>query len=226
MNVRIVFGSLGLLCAIVLVAHTACAAVFERDWKTPGDGLLTYDDVNRREWLDVPVTMGLSIPRYENVVAELGPGGAFDGFVVASSSDAIALARSAGIDTSTLDFFTNESATSRLIQLLQPTFGTNYSIGYLDELSTNPFFPGRLAAVFERRENSMRAGLSLSTTGSNDIVRPITTGVLIYRHAIPEPATFTLCLGSVSVLAGMSIRMRRRFEMNYTSFGTLSTNFN
>ena len=39
--------------ASLLAANLCSAAVFERDWKTPGDGLLTYDDVNRREWLDL-----------------------------------------------------------------------------------------------------------------------------------------------------------------------------
>ena len=32
------------------------AEVFERDWKAPGDGLLTHDDVNGREWLDLSVS--------------------------------------------------------------------------------------------------------------------------------------------------------------------------
>jgi hypothetical protein len=49
-----------LLCLLtwfaVSVGQPARGAVFERDWQTPGDGLLTYDDVNRREWLDVTQT--------------------------------------------------------------------------------------------------------------------------------------------------------------------------
>ena len=36
--------------------NNSSAEVFERDWKTPGDGLLTYDDVNRQEWLDLTET--------------------------------------------------------------------------------------------------------------------------------------------------------------------------
>ena len=57
MNGRNVIGSMCFLYAIVLVAPSARGAVFERDWKTPGDGLLTYDDVNRRVWLDLPFTI-------------------------------------------------------------------------------------------------------------------------------------------------------------------------
>lgn len=36
----------------------ASAAVMEVDWKTPGDGLLTYDTVNKRKWLDLSQTLG------------------------------------------------------------------------------------------------------------------------------------------------------------------------
>jgi hypothetical protein len=45
------------------------AGVFSRDWKTPGDGLLTYDDVNQREWLDLSVSRldQFPVPRFENV---------------------------------------------------------------------------------------------------------------------------------------------------------------
>jgi hypothetical protein len=39
-----------------VAATQAEAAVFERDWKAPGDGLLTYDDVNQRVWLDLSET--------------------------------------------------------------------------------------------------------------------------------------------------------------------------
>ena len=42
--------------ALVLAAVQSQAAVFERDWLAPGDGLLTYDDVNKREWLDLSVS--------------------------------------------------------------------------------------------------------------------------------------------------------------------------
>jgi hypothetical protein len=77
------------------------AAVFERDWKAPGDGLLTYDDVNRREWLDLSQSelSQFPYPFLEPALAELTPGGRFEGFQWATGDDVIALAESAGIDT-------------------------------------------------------------------------------------------------------------------------------
>lgn len=50
---------LTLLLAICF-ADTATAGVVSRDLFEPGDGLLTYDDVNQREWLDFSVTAGFS----------------------------------------------------------------------------------------------------------------------------------------------------------------------
>jgi hypothetical protein len=45
------------VCFFVLVGGVllgqARSEVISRGWKTPRDGLLTYDDVNRREWLDL-----------------------------------------------------------------------------------------------------------------------------------------------------------------------------
>jgi hypothetical protein len=82
------------------------AAVISRDWKTPGDGLLTYDDVNQREWLDLSQTLLTSqFPgatqedRYQYVASQTAPGGLFAGFSVAKSVDVIALAQSAGINS-------------------------------------------------------------------------------------------------------------------------------
>jgi hypothetical protein len=70
----------------IVFVYSANAAVFERDWQTPDDGLLTYDDVNRREWLDVSQSLLIQFPgstleqRYQSALAELAPGGMFEGF--------------------------------------------------------------------------------------------------------------------------------------------------
>jgi len=66
-----------LALTIVLAAHRCRAAVSDRDWMAPGDGLLTYDDVNQREWLDLSETILEKFPgtayedRYETIVAKL-----------------------------------------------------------------------------------------------------------------------------------------------------------
>lgn len=75
----------------VQVAH---AGIVERDWKNPGDGLLTFDDSNNREWLDLTETQGMSIA---DVTSKLGPIGDYAGFVHASANDVLGLATSAGV---------------------------------------------------------------------------------------------------------------------------------
>lgn len=44
--------AVSLICSI----QSSDATVLERDWKNRGDGLLVFDDVNNREWLDLTVT--------------------------------------------------------------------------------------------------------------------------------------------------------------------------
>lgn len=73
-----------LLLASLLLASPAGAAVFSRDLFEPGDGLLTYDDVNQREWLDFSVTSGLSLPDLEAMTASSG---VLKGFVGATRED-------------------------------------------------------------------------------------------------------------------------------------------
>jgi len=143
-----------LLCS----SSNSLAGVFERGWQTPGDGLLTYDDINNRQWLDLSLTILDQFPgstredQYQQVVAETLPGGVFEGFQVAKSSDVTALAESAGIDTSTSDYLLNGNATSGLINLLGETVsytnGRRLAIGFIDEISTGAF-PARVASILD-----------------------------------------------------------------------------
>jgi hypothetical protein len=190
------------------------AAVFERDWQTPGDGLLTFDDMNRREWLDLSETILEQFPgtdleaRYQSVVGELVAGGIFDGFSIAKSEDVIALAQSAGIDTGTDDFSINQDATMNLIGLLTPTValpqGYVLSIGFLDELPAVPFPPGfrRLASIINfdppNMANTGDAGIFLAV--DSDGITPSTTGVMLFRSVVPEPPTDVLALFLIIIL--------------------------
>src|SRR5688500_17581151 len=97
-----------ILLVLLFPAVHAEAAVISRDWKTPGDGLLTFDTVNQREWLDLSQTiLNSQFPgtnreaRFSYVVSQTSAGGLFQGFAVAKSQDVRNLAASAGIDVST-----------------------------------------------------------------------------------------------------------------------------
>ena len=94
--------------------------MFERDLVPgSGDGLLTFDDVNQREWLDLTESILVNFP--DGAVNELEPGGVFEDFTWATAEDVRSLAESGGIDTTTLDFSTNQSNGLLLLHLLGVT---------------------------------------------------------------------------------------------------------
>ncbi|MCC6493694.1 MAG: hypothetical protein IT424_11825 [Pirellulales bacterium] len=180
------------------------AAVIERDWKTPGDGLLTYDDVNKREWLDLSQTLLTSqFPgedaspyvtrenRYQYVVAQTELGGRFGGFAVAKRPDVIALADSAGINTS-FRGAPNSVAALTLAQLVgftvERSTGLGLSIGLLDEPSSGigihaPIRPG---AHIDSLPN--QAGLAFGEAHFEYRTPP---GVMLFR-VVPEPSAISL----------------------------------
>jgi len=199
----------------------ALAAVFERDWKTPGDGLLTYDDVNQREWLDLSQTLLEQFPgsdlesQFQAATAELGQGGRFEGFAVALRSDVMTLAQSAGVDISSDDFTTNHEAVDQLIDLMAPTLviadRARFSAGFLDEfVNVGNGIMARSISVFSVQQprpfDNGDASLKFTTVG--DLVGPSTVGVTLYRP-IPEPSSLPLALihlGALFVLAESRIK--------------------
>ena len=142
---------LSLFALALAVTSSSHAGVVSRDWKTPGDGLLTYDDVKQREWLDLTESRQSMFPgstpeqQYQNALLELAPGGMYEGFAVAKGADLIAFAQSAGINVVSDDFAINASPTTNLINLVGVSLsnldGGLLSLGFLDELGTRPPLP-------------------------------------------------------------------------------------
>ncbi|MCO6043216.1 cytochrome P450 [Aeoliella sp. ICT_H6.2] len=173
--------------------------MIERDWRAPGDGLLTYDTVNQREWLDLSQTLRINFPpnyRVEDVALELEPGGMFEGFTWANIEDVTEFAQSAGIDTTTLDYSVNGAAAGIAVNLLSPTFGptsvnNSYSVGFLnDTLPSSLGSPAPAYALFASLPSSASAGLALRTN-VGDTARPPNSGLMLYRN-VPEPNAFAL----------------------------------
>jgi hypothetical protein len=111
----------------------------------------------------------------------------FEGFTVGKAADAIVLAESAGIDTSTLDEDINFAAALSLGQLLGLTYealnGFKVSVGLLDEPLVGNVRPG---AHFI--SSSTVAGLGI---GPFHFEIPAPPGVMLYR-VVPEPSTLAL----------------------------------
>jgi hypothetical protein len=175
---------------------TASAGVISRDWQAPGDGLLTYDDVNRREWLDLSQTLLVNFPDLSvfDVIAELDPGRQFEGFSVAAPSDVSAFAQSAGIETLTLDFDVNGINTGNLIDLLSPTVGPPVAEGSLASFVVGHLVPGMGTSFFQYRAVEELAGLQQGIGAGGDFIRPANAGVMLYRNTVPEPASWLLLL--------------------------------
>lgn len=212
------------------------AAVISRDWLAPGDGLLTLDTSTGREWLDLSQTrLGLFPPngnlfvpsleeRYQNVVAQLPPDGLFAGFTVAKLVDVQALATSAGIDLLSSEYDVNGVATANLIELLglpipfsgEP--GSLFTTGYLDEPDL-PLTPERraLLLISDLPVLPLRGGFAGLFTSHDDNLTPLSTGVALFRLAIPEPsARLVATLGLAGVAACCGHRGRRLLRSRTT----------
>lgn len=87
----------GMLSVAPLLANAALISV---DLESPGDGLITRDTLNNREWLDLPATSGASLA---GVMADMMPGGRYAGFTFASLDEVTGLAASANVGWWTWD---------------------------------------------------------------------------------------------------------------------------
>jgi hypothetical protein len=191
--------------ALVLSPFATQAAVFSHDWKTPGDGLLTYDDLNQREWLDLTVTRLAPYPgitfeeKYQALLSELASTGSLDGFNIAQKSDLTALAISAGINVASLDDFAhNSSPAIQLMELVGISVhfaNTSFiqSFGALDEVEIiNDRTIRSLGIIGSAAQSGAngQAGLLFAIPG--DLAEPATTGVWLFRP-IPEPSNLSAC---------------------------------
>lgn len=206
-------------CIVLFFASCASAAVFERDWKTPGDGLLTYDDVNKRVWLDLSVSRldQFPEPRLQNAIAQIAPGGLFEGFTWSSRSEVIELAHSAAIDTGTSEPAINQTPTEALMTLLGTTFEGNgpsirrlESVAFIDEVQTVLGQPRQVGSIFIIHVGPTgggQAGLSFGTV--NDVLFRDSTGLMLYRQ-VPEPSSTGLVAVLLLILSRCRVISARR----------------
>jgi len=202
--------SLFLVFLFLPTANVATAAVFERDWNVEGDGLLTYDDVNQREWLDVPETVLANYPAgLDGVLEELQTGERLAGFTWATRADVSALAESAGIEPNVAKI-SHYRETIRLINLLDSAPRKRPWLYATWGLLGDPILA----------EPPPRAIASLSVSLRNDGAGEVTfypwpqlssddplseTGVMLYRQ-IPEPSITMILFFSIATLMATNLR--------------------
>lgn len=189
------------LAALVLknANHRAEADVVERDRKESGDALLTFDDVNRREWLDLTETLcqrGTQrfvcepIVSFEDVLTELDVEGRCAGFSVASVEDVYGLAASAGINATGSEWSVeNVEPVTQLQSLVGVTddgsWGAIWSEGIAWWNDSDSF--KRVWLVVSKLPPHDRAGFSDSgdafTLDDGNTERTPVTGVWLFRPA-------------------------------------------
>ena len=204
-----------LLLITTLSANATQAAVFERDLVPgSGDGLLTFDDVNQREWLDVPQTLLARIAQetsgcstFECVAESFLATSEFSGFEWATRADVFELAESAGIDATTVDFAINELATGTLLGLLgitlpfnngffDETVGGTYGFVQVVDGSPDPYI------IIASTPSSSAGIASFSSFGNIDSPATL-TGLFLYRN-VPEPSSYLLV--TFGTLAMLNVR--------------------
>jgi hypothetical protein len=191
-----------------LLLNESRAAVISRDWKAAGDGLLTYDDVSNREWLDLTETQLFKFPgasleeKFQAVLAETVPGGTLDQFFVAKIADVAQLAESAGINTESFRVDVNGQETLNLILLLgeagtvsNPVRNRISGARAMDhnsqmEVASIVYAPGGLGT---------RPGPPVAGFYSTGGIDGVDVGVWLYR-AIPEPSSYLSLLVGCLIL--------------------------
>jgi hypothetical protein len=189
--------------AAVLFASSSAATPFAVDLAAPGDGLLTRDPDSGLEWLDIQEAWDLS---YNEVVAELGSGGQFEGFRYATLAEFEALLGDAGVDTSPgADPLTNFAPIQDLIGL----FGSTVVFDDGFQGVTSELYVAGVNIIFSFGGNGYycfdcQAGTIDDVFGLDEPGQPYFGHFLV--RAVPEPSTAMLMgLG----LLGLCARRRK-----------------
>ncbi len=217
----------GLVFSTFLPAY---AAVIKVDFNSPGDNLITRDTSLGLDFLSFSTTSGMT---REEIQAELSPGGAFEGFGVASSESADQLFRN--ITNNSFTGFHDWTSTQRntdpdayavleadlinigaFLGFTGPTTPERFGIRAITFDSTGSFERTNdyVTLIYEKDTifggNVDRIAKSFVYSGT-DLPDPTTiSGVLLSRVSpVPVPATIWLFGSGLIGLSGIVIKKRR-----------------
>ncbi len=199
-----------LLLALLSASSIANAALSSRDLVFgTGDKLLTFDSGTQLEWLDVTQTLNHS---FDNVVSQLGIGGQFAGFHVASTAQVKQLFLDGGWsgawNTNYVDNTVHFAEASAIVGLLgrttinypnKSTYGMvsdayidgrhYYNVIYTNDL---PFYSTATANSFMQYPNT-----------PSDYI-----GTFLYRPTapVPEPDTYAMLLAGLGLIGFSALR--------------------
>ncbi len=224
--------SLALASLTALATVPANAQVQSVDLSAPGDGLLTRDTVNNREWLDLTQTRGLSINAAR---AATRPGGAYAGFRIARLNELVdfyaqavgPVAVESNGNTPIFDFTDDERVAQRnFVNLIGVTFSMDFSTSFdpigirndaIGLLRTSAgtgdprLVAGGLFFYFENPGNPSYSWFNDGFTSSRDY-GDSNTGVFLVRNigGVPEPTTWAMMIGGFGLIGGAMRRQQQR----------------
>ncbi len=223
MKIQTTLKALSLALAASLASTVAHAQIVVRDWQVAGDSSLTYDATSNLEWLDLSLTFNTQIAP---TVVQLGTGGLFEGFRLATATEVHGLMTNAGVPTSlfsdiTLPTPTEWASMTNLTNLLGETVGRQFgpqfngSRGFVLQ-NAAPLLVGfyqdlELSDAFGTEVGFNDYALTtdaLTGTGSGAgiwLVRSATTGPIT---PVPEPSTYGLI--GAGALLGLALYRRRK----------------
>lgn len=201
---------------IVSVVGTAAdAALISMDDPTFGVGSLTRDTETGYEWLDLTITQAMS---YDDVAAQLGLGGTFEGFSTASTSQFMELVQhggwSSGFNFNYFNDTTKYNTALSIAQLLGVTYSTteprNISFGFVS--NTNIHGHHYYNSIFTASSSSSPYASSVFVNMFSHSGAYGNSGVLLYREsaAVPVPSTAMMLLSLAGVGAVGCWRRKRR----------------
>jgi hypothetical protein len=186
------------LATTALVLSTGVnAAIISADWHTAGDNLITQDTVSGLSWLDLTETTNIS---YNQMLLQVGVGGQFEGWTVASYSDAEELFDNAGGDGN------YPGVQSALASNLLPLWGvtghtTDTTWFNVSDISENP--GSTSSGTFFDLDGFMTYSSNLA--GVDSVFPGI--GTALYRvSAVPVPAAAWLFGSGLIGLIGLARR--------------------
>lgn len=198
-----------LLLLMAMSSMVAQAALIEHDWVANTDAALTYDTATGLEWLDITVTADLS---YNEVSAELGIGGAYEGFEFASSQQIIELFSAVNLQ----EIPNAPSAEGPKIQELLSYWGVTWYLGTGERTefltsSSNGLLNGEhwTGRVFWLEGGDTGAASELYARDDN--YKNFTIGSALVRVAspVPVPAAAWLFASGLISLIGVARRKAR-----------------
>jgi len=194
---------------MLLFSTTAQAVLVERNWQSTGDNALTLDTDTGLEWLDITSTSNMS---YNEVFAELGTGGTYEGFSFASQEQILGLF--SAVDLAEIPNVPEFLGGEEQIQSLLNVWGVTWNLGTgertefltsnTDGLNANEHWAGRVFWLA-----SGDTGSASMLYSRNDDYKSLTIGSALVRTASPVPLPAAFWLFS-SGLIGLTGFIRRR----------------